>query len=283
MKRPFLPHFLIWRSLPEEMLMPWDTGNWDEGTWDADPISDGNQTKQKHTKHMPRQPFMPASDPGKQTLLTNFVAKLKDPAKGYATKYSVPAATITLLDNGRLWFDAIMAHLADVRTYSQSLTALKNAIIEGSGPLTAPVPPVFTAPNVPLVAGIFTLLASVAQGIKSVLNYEVADGEDLGIEGAEIAELLATIAPDLSKSRITSGGLVEIVWKKGGHTGVKIFVDRGDGKAEVFLAVDTQPNYIDTVKPAPGQTAIYTYRAIYLDGDTEFGQMSQPFQITVRG
>src|SRR6266446_1254559 len=37
------------------------------------------------------------------------------------------------------------------------------------------------------------------------------------------------------------------------------------------------------VLPAAGTTAIYTYRAIYLLGDEEFGQWSQPFEITVRG
>jgi hypothetical protein len=30
-------------------------------------------------------------------------------------------------------------------------------------------------------------------------------------------------------------------------------------------------------------SATYTYRAIYLMGDEEFGQWSQPFQITVHG
>ena len=37
------------------------------------------------------------------------------------------------------------------------------------------------------------------------------------------------------------------------------------------------------MKPAPGATAIYTYRGIYLMGDAEFGQWSQSFELTVRG
>ena len=58
--------------------------------------------------------------------------------------------------------------------------------------------------------------------------------------------------------------------------------DRGDGKGEVFLAIDTEPNYMNTIKPAPGATATYTYCAIYRIGDQEFGQWSQPLEMTVR-
>jgi hypothetical protein len=43
---------------------------------------------------------------------------------------------------------------------------------------------------------------------------------------------------------------------------VEIFVDRGDGKGFVFLAVDTVPDYTDTltrplVKAPSGNTTIY--------------------------
>ena len=128
------------------------------------------------------------------------------------------------------------------------------------------------------------LAAALAQQIKNHPAYTVTDGQDMGIEGA-VAATPSAVAdqPDLSHSRIGTGGFVEIVWTKGHHSGVKIVVNRGDGKGEIFLAIDTQPNYVDTVKPAAGATAIYTYRAIYLMGDADFGQWSQPFEITVRG
>jgi hypothetical protein len=263
---------------------------WNEFFWNgplATPLSSPPQTKTKKPKTMAKKPFLPGSDADKPGWLDNFVLKLKDASNGYAIKYHAPAATITLLDNGRQWVAAVVDALAAARTASQSLTAFKNQLFTGSGAITPPVAPVFTFPDpatVALAAGVITLAVSLGVQIKDSINYAVADGEDMGLEGAAIVPAPAgSISPDLSKSRIASGGLVEIVWKKGRYAGIKILVDRGDGKGEVFLAIDTEPNYIDTVKPAAGATAVYTYRAIYLMGDEEFGQWSQPFEITVRG
>ena len=47
-------------------------------------------------------------------------------------------------------------------------------------------------------------------------------------------------------------------------------------------AVDTEPEYIDTVRPAANQTAIYKYRGIFLLGDAEYGQWSDWVEITMR-
>jgi len=242
-------------------------------------------TRTKRT--MPKQPFMPKTDPARVDWLNNFVNKLKTAANGYATKYNVPAATVTALDNGRQWVNAIMTALTGIRTASQNFTAFKDQLFTGAGPITKPTVPAFTFPDpatVTLAAGIFTLAAAIGTQIKAAPNYTVADGEDLGLEGAAIVPTPAGgVAPDLSKSRLASGGHPEIVWRKDRYTAIKIMVDRGDGKGEVFLAVDTEPNYVDMVLPAAGTTATYTYRAIYLMGDEEFGQWSQPFEITVRG
>ena len=188
-------------------------------------------TQTRKTKAMAKQPFMPNTDAGKQTLLNNFVLKLKDASKGYALKYNIPAATITLLDNGRQWVDATMDALTALRTASQNMTAFKNQLFTGSGAISGPTAPVFTMPAVALAAGIFTLVSSVVAGIKASMNYSVPDGEDMGIEGAVVPSPPAgSVSPDLSKTRLASGGLPEIVWKKHGYSAIRIMVDRGDGK-----------------------------------------------------
>jgi hypothetical protein len=241
-------------------------------------------TQTRKTKHMPKKPFMPQGDAAKQPWLNNFVDKLQDTTKGYATKYNIPAGTVTALDNGRQWVNAIMDALTAMRTASQAFTAFKDQLFTGNGAIAAPVAPAFTAPSATLAAGVFTLAGTIGTQIKAALNYSEPDGEDMGLEGA-LAPAPAAIGPgpDLSKSRLTTGGHVEIVWIKGRYTAIKIMVDRGDGHGEIFLAIDTQPNYTDTVLPAAGTNATYTYRAIYLMADEEFGQWSQPFQITVHG
>ena len=259
----------------------------DPGYVDPNPPPPATQTNTKKTKPMKRQPFLPGAEADMQTWLNNLVDKLQDPTKGYATKYGILAATLTALDNGRKWVNAVMSALTAVRTASQNLTAFKNQLFTGSGAITPPVAPVITFPNpatVALAAGVFTLASATGQQIKAAVNYSVPDGEDMGLEGAVVTPPPAGgTAPDLSKSRLTTGGHVEIVWIKGRFTAIKLMVDRGDGHGEVFLAIDTVPNYTDTVLPAAGATAIYTYRAIYMMGDAEFGQWSQAFEITVRG
>ena len=233
---------------------------------------------------MPKQFYMPTTDAGRKDWLDHLDDTLQSVAKGYATKYGLSAANVTALHTGRQWVDAVLPYLTGLRDSSQTFTAFKNALFNGTGAIAAPLAPVFTAPAAAPLTGVFLLAAALVQQIKNHPAYTEADGQDMGIEGAAIVPPPAGgVAPDLSKSRIGSGGLVEIVWKKDRYTAIKIMVDRGDGHGEVFLAIDTQPNYTDTVKPAAGASAIYTYRAIYLTGDAEFGQWSQPFEITVRG
>jgi hypothetical protein len=273
---------------PEDIQNPlWDDPRglrWDEFYWDGPPPSLSPTTQPTKTKTMPKKPFMPKNEADQPAWLDRLVDALQNSSNGYAIKYNVPAATITLLDNGRQWVNAIVTYLAALRSTSQSLTKFKDQLFTGRGAITPPVAPVFTPPAVPLTAGVMTLAATVGVGIKDSINYAEADGEAMGLEGAVIvAGHAGSVSPDLSKSRIASGGFNEIVWKKDRYTAIKILVDRHDGKGEVFLAIDTQPNYIDTVKPAAGATAVYTYRGIYLLGDEEFGQWSQPFEITVRG
>lgn len=256
----------------------------DPGYVDPNPPPLSAVIQPKKTKHMSKQPFMPRNEDDKRKLLNKLTDALQNASNGYALKYNVTPATVTLLDNGRQWVNAILDYLDAIRSTAQGLTAFKNQLFTGGGAITVPVLPVFIAPSVPVTAGIFTLVGSVGSQIKAAVNYAEADGEAMGLEGAVIVpEPAGSVSPDLSKSRLASGGLTEIVWKKDRFTAIKIMVDRGDGRGEIFLAIDTQPNYLDTVKPAAGTTAVYTYRAIYLLGDEEFGQWSQPFEITVRG
>lgn len=264
---------------PSYQLEPGDAGYVDPNPPPLSAVIQPNKTK-----HMSKQPFMPRNEDDKRKLLNKLTDALQNAANGYATKYNVTPATVTLLDNGRQWVNAILDYLDAIRSTAQGLTAFKNQLFTGGGAITVPVLPAFVAPSVPLTAGIFTLVGSVGTQIKAAVNYAEADGEAMGLEGAVIVpESVGSVAPDLSKSRPASGGFHEIVWKKDRYSAIKILVDRHDGHGEIFLAIDTQPNYIDTVKPAAGATAIYTYRAIYLLGDEEFGQWSQPFEVTVRG
>jgi hypothetical protein len=60
---------------------------------------------------------------------------------------------------------------------------------------------------------------------------------------------------------------------------IELQVGRGDGHGFVLLAMDTTPNYTDTVTPtAPAKR---TYRGIYRVGDARVGQWSNEVSINV--
>ena len=135
--------------------------------------------------------------------------------------------------------------------------------------------------RVTMVAG---FAASIGTMIKKNIIYDRIDGQVMGLEGDELTMPdPATTKPDLGKSHVASGGRAEIVWPKGPFSAIKLEVDRHDTLGVRFLAVDTEPNYIDTVRPAAGQSGIYGYRGIYLLGDEEFGQWSDWVELAMRG
>ncbi len=136
-------------------------------------------------------------------------------------------------------------------------------------------------PIVPLANG-WKFTASLVNRVKGHATYTEADGQDLGIIGAaEQAADPETTQPEIKLVRV-AGGHIEVQWKKSGFTGVRIEVDRGSGQW-AFLAIDTIPHYTDTLALAPGTTALWKYRAIYLDGDEPFGQWSATATIAVQG
>ena len=241
---------------------------------------------------MPKQYYLPTSESARLTLVNTLADNLPGP---YATKYNIPSGDLTKLENFRRWYQWCADVLGYTRQRSQGYTQFRDALAYGSGgaagDLTAPVP--FALPVTPVtdddppqaitpVANGFALVASIVNRIKGSTNYLAADGEALGIEGAvQPTPDPAATKPTL-KAVLAAGGKVEVQWKKQRFTGVRIEVDRGNGQW-VFLAVDTEPHYVDTYTLAPGTAAVWKYCAIYLNGDEQFGQWSDPVSATIAG
>ena len=231
---------------------------------------------------MPKQPFLPGADADKQTWLNNFVDKLMNAANGYATKYSIPAATITLLDNGRKWVNATMADLSAVRTGSQALTAFKDQLFTGSGPITTPAAPIFaTAPAVPVFAGVFTLATSTGAAMKAQPYYSVTDGQDLGLEGAVVATPAAPLPPVL---KLVSSilGSVTISFHKDSHDAAKF-----QGRAAGTLAWADLGTFMASpfhdIRPlaAPAIPEVREFRACFSDKDVPSNAWSDILSATV--
>ena len=240
---------------------------------------------------MAKQNWFPKKESDRRALLNNLADKLPG---AYATKYGLTAEELTTLSNFRLWFNWTLDTLESIRQKAQGYTAFRDALGYGKGTATGPLtlPPALALPAVPStgtppvtitpLANGWKYTASLVARIKGHAAYTDADGQDLGIIGAEEAEAdPATTQPAIKLARV-AGGHVEVQWKKSGFTGVRIEVDRGNGQW-AFLGIDTEPHYVDTLTPAPGTTALWKYRAIYLDGDEPFGQWSDTATIAVQG
>lgn len=232
---------------------------------------------------MAKQYYLPDQDAPRATWLTTLAAA----APAFAAKYGLTPADLATLTDGGKAFTAVLAARETFTNLGQSLTAYKNALRDG-----LPQGQTVVVPTVPALAlgpvvdpGIFGRVTAIVNKIKVNPAYTAADGEAMGIEGSDDASRAAdpaTLKPIVSL-RLANGAQVEVVWKKDGHDALELQVDRGDTKGWQFLAIDTQPNYTDTTPLAAGQTAKWTYRAIYRDRDERVGQWSDPVSIAVAG
>lgn len=248
---------------------------------------------------MSKKSFVHRTDNGKLTWLNNFANKINT----YAAKYNLSPAELADVLATRLYFAYWMDYLAQTKEYLLKVTAYKNEIRDGvaagGSPSVQPTPPVFGPPPASVPPGGFKRMVDLGNSMKKKTVYTVADGQDLGLEGAEITPAdPATLAPVL-KSTISSGGFPLIKWNKPeGVAGIHLYVKRGGAPASTsptpgpgpvlagfaYLASDTEPDYLDTTAlPAAGTSRLDTYVAIYFDNDSHFGQWSNELKVTVAG
>jgi hypothetical protein len=226
--------------------------------------------------------YLPTSDTGKMQWLNNFAAKLPN----YREALSLLEEDLTNVKKWSENFAYIIGNIENIRQYTKQVTAYKNILRSGSknnDPLGV-MPPAPPTPQLPQEAtpDIFGQVQKLVQVIKNSKAYNEAIGKDLGIIGEATDKALHEMKPSLQVQM--QAGHPNIKWKKAGMQGIHIYVDRGDGKGYSFLATDTQPDYLDTYPlPAAGQSAIWKYKAIYIDHDEEQGQMSDELQVTVSG
>ncbi|MBK7871948.1 MAG: hypothetical protein IPJ74_15370 [Saprospiraceae bacterium] len=224
--------------------------------------------------------YLPNGDEERATWLNNFAVKLSH----YAMKYSVTSEEMMDAQSSALYFDALIKGKNQFSNFQNAYTAYKNAMRNGlkAGATLQPlVQPMLTLPP-PVPPGIFTRMAAIVNRIKSHINYSVADGLDLGIEGAEKTVETSSTKPT-ANLRLSDGGHPELLWVKYNFDGIEVH-KQVDGGEMQFLAIDMQPHFIDLSElPPPGKSAVWTYRIIYLLKDKRVGQWSDVVRITVTG
>ena len=153
------------------------------------------------------------------------------------------------------FFTYVMAAQQAFANAAQQWTSYKNKARNGTGTSMGPMPvsPTLGTPPAAVAPGIFTRVAKLIVRIKAHPGYTESIGQAL------------------------------VKWPKGAADALEIWVDRGTGTF-VSLAIDTVPDYLDTYPlPAPGQTALWRYKAIYRIGDEQVGQWSDVVSQPVAG
>ncbi len=224
--------------------------------------------------------YLPRSESGRISWIQNLDAKLTN----YATKYGITTAELADIYQSALCLIFYVNYASQMAEFTKKMNSFKVELADGSiGALTLPVAPVMGTPPTLTAAGIFKRVASVVTKIKSHVQYTYNDGLDLGIEGTESATVDKSVAKPVISVRIITDGHPEIIWKKSGHDGVEIQVDKGNNTWQ-FLGIDLKPNFTDTsALPAAGSTELRRYRAIYIEDEHHIGLWSDVVEIAVIG
>jgi hypothetical protein len=227
---------------------------------------------------MAKAPFLPKDEPGKRKWLTNYAAKLPT----YAPTVGVTPAEVTQAAADATFFSYVCdAHDQHTKT-TRDWTAFKNAAAGGNALGILPTTPALPAAPPAVPPNIFGRNSALAVRIKKHPNYTEAMGQDLGIIGADQTIDYTSLKPVLKI--VLQAGHPVIGWRKQGMDSLELWVDRGDGKGSVFLAIDTVPDYTDTAAlPAPGASAVWKYKGIYREADAQVGQWSDVVSTTVAG
>lgn len=239
--------------------------------------------------------YLPEEDGKLATWLQNLSSKIS----GYASKYGLSPAEVALIQNAAAYFIFWFNALTQLKDSTQKITAYKNEVRDGvkagGSPSVPPTDILFGTPPTAVPPGILAIVRSIVAGIKKHQGYTIADGQDLGIEGEEQTEDINSLKP---KFKIElEAGHPNLIWLKGITQGVKIkkaILPAGqkpttEGLAEsgeffTFLAIDTQPDYLDTTPLPPfGQTVVWAYIMTYMLNDEEVGEPSDVVFITVSG
>jgi hypothetical protein len=237
---------------------------------------------------------MPKTAEGIDQMLVAFDTNINANSGALATKYGVAAADLTRITQARMVWGWFMQALTAARGWAQSLTQtrdmMENAPLNGTQPLPGGpmLPAVPQLPGPPPVAaqlepGFFTFFTGLVAQIKNNEDYDVADGQLLGIEGAEVLPPNpATTIPYLTGEIFTSG-YPELSCRKGVFQGYEVFLTRPtQARKSIGFSTGRRFNVTEPL-PAAGTAEVWSFETQYRYQNAPFGRVSQPLTLTVRG
>ena len=231
---------------------------------------------------MAKDPYFPQTDEQLRTWLENFNLKIP----GYAATFGLSAPQVAIVNDDALnfiyWLDQSNLFI----TEKEERVTYKNLLRDGpiGAPAgTAPSLPAIPAPPAPTPPGIEPRMRLLVQQIKNHPNYTEAIGKDLNIIGDEQSTQKSALKPVLKL--VLTGAGVDVQWKKGIADALRVEKESSGASAQKgaaswnLLAVDTEPNYLDTTPVT--EPAMWKYRAVYIIKDEPVWQWSDVAQIAV--
>lgn len=229
---------------------------------------------------MPTASYIPTRDQDLTLWINNFNAKLPT----HAGTFGISAAQLTSVNNDTMNYNYWLTQSALFKDESQERNAYKDLLKNGPIGLpagTPPTAPVILPAPVGILPGIVPRIRIIAQYIKNHPNYTVPIGQDLGIIAPEVVVDLPNLKPILTLVKLGAG--INVKWTKGVAGALRIekqvVVTAGPPPVWNLLAIDTEPDYLDTSPITVPQT--WNYRAIYLINDEMVGQWSDVASISV--
>ena len=240
---------------------------------------------------MPKHAYMPKTDDGIAMMLANFDDNF---SPTLSSKYGFATADVLRAKQGRLAWRWFLDGLELGRQWTESVTEKKDRLQHGPGGGAQAMPIGSMLPAVPTIdlglglqpikwePNFFAYFGSLVARIKGHPDYQVADGDLLGIEGTEIQPPSPDTVPALKLST-GPGGLPQLEVPKGVFDGFDFQFTVGGGPVQTGPFVSTR-RYVHVVTlPAAGQAAVYSYCAQYRYKGPPFGQKSMWVPHSVHG
>ena len=245
---------------------------------------------------MTRPRYMPDPDAAFLVWFENFAAKfaLAAPALGLGGETGT-------VQNDLNFTRFVINNTESQRQRLADNVSVKNQLLNGQvsvsllaypGPvaltgLTPPPPgaPPGTPGTLPAMvpAGVIARLEATVGRILAAVAYVPGMGQDMKIiPPTQGPRDPATLKPDITVSQRAMKVLIE--WTKArGVDGLRIEADYGTGTF-VHVIDDTRPDHLDThALPAPGQAAVWRYRAVYVKNGEPVGSFSDVVSVAVSG
>jgi len=224
--------------------------------------------------------FIANDDEGFLLQLINF----NDKVGAYAVTLGLVPDKITALEADEDLLIFVFQTMLQYRSFAESYTNYKLLLRWGNGSEVlgaVPTPPLVGVAPAVTSANVQKRFAEIIQDCVRSPNFTTAIGEDLGILAPQTPFNPAEGKPVFTIA-FSGGGYPVLKWKKGKYEGVEVWKKISGNWQRIDN--DYKPDYTDKSDlPPAGQSAVWTYKLIYIYNEEQAGQWSDEVSVTVFG